>query len=1031
MRANNVLTVEPGRISNADLKGGHGCPSNLQYEPIRLGTPQWDQDENSKGQLSDVMNGRIISHYRVLDEIGRGGMGVVYRAEDMRLQRIVALKFLPPELTSDEEAKQRFMREARAASGLDHPNVCSIHEIDESPDGRLFLAMAFYEGETLQKRIARGPIPTTVALDIAMQAAQGLRKAHEAGIVHRDIKPANLFVTRDGIVKILDFGLAKPSGQTALTRTGTTPGTIAYIAPERIRGAEADERSDLWALGVVLYEMVTGQHPFHGDNEAALLHAVLNENPKTAREVAPAIPAKLEALLKRALAKEPSARYGSAAELRQALAELETILTAPGPATEKAAVTRFIRRPGFAVPAVILLLVGLAGAGWAWNNATGARWAREQAIPEIAKLVNQGSYDAAFELAEQADRYTPDDPMLRTLSPQFAITFSVTTTPADADVYVRAYEATQDEWRHLGRTPLENLKLPRRPFLWRIEKDGFESTKLATTSQVDRVTNNRTMGVTLHPVGVHPQGMVFVPGGQSSMRLSGTLLGPVDLPPFFIDRLEVTNKAFKEFVDAGGYQDPIYWEKLDFSKDSQSLTWDEVRTLFVDSTGRPGPATWELGDYPGGKDDYPVTGVSWYEAMAYANYRGKALPTVYHWGKAALPESEMASSLAVSLVPLSNFGSAGPAPGGRHQGIGPYGTYDMQGNVREWSWNRGPGGGWILGGAWNDPDYFYGHALAASLLDRSATNGFRLVQEVTPESVPQELRMPVNLTTQRDVTAVKPASNEVFEVYRRLFSYSSGELNASAPSIVQTTDDWTKQRVTINTGYRNERMDVYLFIPRNARGPFQPVVFFPPFGVFQIQRSINMFDPAQPGYPLDHIIKAGRILVQPIYQGSYERWNRLDVTDEVNYPRRMVDWRWDLGRTLDYLETRDDIDAAKIGYVGTSFGASYALPLLAIERRFKAALLVSGGLTNQEIVPPITDSINYAPRITIPVLMLSGKFDNFFSVKASQEPLFNLLGTPPKDKRYAALEYGHAFPPRDKLINETVTWLDKYLGPVK
>ena len=169
--------------------------------------------------------------------------------------------------------------------------------------------------------------------------------------------------------------------------------------------------------------------------------------------------------------------------------------------------------------------------------------------------------------------------------------------------------------------------------------------------------------------------------------------------------------------------------------------------------------------------------------------------------------------------------------------------------------------------------------------------------------------------------------------------------------------------MTIDTGYRNERMDVYLFIPKRGREPFQPVVFFPGYSSFQIRRSSNSFDPAQPGYPLDYIIKSGRVLVQPIYQGTYERWNPIDVTDEANYPRKMVDWRWDLGRTLDYLQSRHDIDSSRIGYLGTSFGGSYALPLLVVEGRFKAAILISGGLTTQETVPPITDCVNYAsPR---------------------------------------------------------------------
>src|SRR4029453_10262958 len=194
------------------------------------------------------MQGRTVSHYRILAELGRGGMGVVYRAEDTKRHRTVALKFLSPELVRDEDAKQRFVQEAQAASALDHPNICTVHEIDEASDGQLFLAMARYEGETLKQRIARGRLSVPDALDIAQQVAQGLRKAHETGIVHRDIKPANLFVTTDGIVKILDFGLAKLAGLTGLTRTGSTLGTLGYMAPEQVQGAETDQHTDLWAF---------------------------------------------------------------------------------------------------------------------------------------------------------------------------------------------------------------------------------------------------------------------------------------------------------------------------------------------------------------------------------------------------------------------------------------------------------------------------------------------------------------------------------------------------------------------------------------------------------------------------------------------------------------------------------------------------------------------------------------------------------------------------------------------------------------
>jgi serine/threonine protein kinase/tetratricopeptide (TPR) repeat protein len=261
------------------------------------------------------MSGETISHYRITRKLGEGGMGVVYQAEDMRLKRTVALKFLPPEATRDPEAKARFIHEARAASSLDHPNICTIHEIDETDDGRLFLAMACYEGETLKERIARGPLPLDEAVDITRQVAEGLAKAHERDIVHRDVKPANIFVTADGLVKILDFGLAKLSGQTQLTREGTTVGTAHYMSPEQSVGRDADRRSDLWSLGAVLYEMITGRVPFPGEHAQAVTYAVLNTEPEPATGLRTGVPLELERIAGKCLQKDPSERYQTAADL--------------------------------------------------------------------------------------------------------------------------------------------------------------------------------------------------------------------------------------------------------------------------------------------------------------------------------------------------------------------------------------------------------------------------------------------------------------------------------------------------------------------------------------------------------------------------------------------------------------------------------------------------------------------------------------------------------------------------------------------
>ncbi|MBN2184001.1 MAG: protein kinase [Candidatus Krumholzibacteriota bacterium] len=269
------------------------------------------------------MIGRTISHYRITARLGAGGMGEVYQAEDTKLGRTVALKFLPPEFSQDPGAKARFVQEARAASALDHPNVCTIFEVDETEDGRIFIAMACYAGETLKERIARGPLPLDNALDISRQIAGGLGKAHEREIVHRDIKPANIFVTADGLVKILDFGVAKLKGQAQMTRTGTTLGTAAYMSPEQARGEEVNQRTDIWSLGAVLYEMITGRAPFGGEHEAAVIYAIMNEVPEPVTGLRSGIPLELERIILKCLARDARERYQSAADLSADLFHLE------------------------------------------------------------------------------------------------------------------------------------------------------------------------------------------------------------------------------------------------------------------------------------------------------------------------------------------------------------------------------------------------------------------------------------------------------------------------------------------------------------------------------------------------------------------------------------------------------------------------------------------------------------------------------------------------------------------------------------
>lgn len=268
------------------------------------------------------MIGQVISHYRIDSELGRGGMGVVYKAEDLTLKRMVALKFLSPHLLAQEQHKKRFLREARAAAALDHPNISAIYEVDES-DGHTFMVMAFIEGESLGKKTESQPLEIEEALDIAVQVARGLSKAHGEGIVHRDIKPGNVLITPDGQAKVVDFGLAKFARQTQITKPGMMMGTVRYMSPEQATGAEVDHRTDIWSLGVMLYEILAGQLPFRGEMDPAIVYSILNEDPPSVTKVRGDVPVAVEEIIEKALAKDPSSRYQSIDDM---LAALETQL---------------------------------------------------------------------------------------------------------------------------------------------------------------------------------------------------------------------------------------------------------------------------------------------------------------------------------------------------------------------------------------------------------------------------------------------------------------------------------------------------------------------------------------------------------------------------------------------------------------------------------------------------------------------------------------------------------------------------------
>ena len=961
----------------------------------------------------DFVHGTRVGRYEIRSLLGSGGMGDVYLARDADLERDVAIKVLRNRDASADRLK-RFTQEAKAASALHHPNVAHVYEIGTQDDFR-FIAMELVEGETLRMRIARGPLSAGDSIAIAIQAASALAAAHKHGIVHRDIKPENIIIGPDGHVKVLDFGLAKlsesrgPDAETLLkTSPGVAMGTLGYMAPEQIGGDEIGPAADVFSLGVVLFEMLDGRRPFEGSNAQEVVGAILGKSPRPLRNVS----ARVASIVMRCLEKDPVDRYRDAGALLDDLRDAQ----------------RPLRRPPLRLAAAAAIVLLTAAGIWFAVRARQTRFAGQQ-LALADRLLNQRRLPEAYEATVAAAAILPASDHVRNLLTQTTGRLVVQSDPPGATVYLQRFRGPAER-QTAGVTPLTIERLPRADYVVTITKSGYGDAMRPVSLMPQYIHGDAFLRdtppikVRLVPSSSAPPGMVLVDGGDYHLlAYDRPSERTVHLQDFFIDRYEVSNRDFEGFVRAGGYRNRKLW-KHPFVDNGKLLSFEEAMARFHDATGLAGPRSWSGGVTPEGKANHPVTDITWYEADAYAEWKGKKLPTVFQWeraGRHPLDSAETAFPWGVvaegdDATERANFQGHGTMPvDSMPFGISPYGAYHMAGNVSEWCRNANPPGFAARGGSWKDTAYVFGQTAALPGFYSAPTLGFRCVSGGGGDEGD------FALSPSTAVPTLHPVDDKTFEEIRARYDYKHDPLNARVVERTETPE-WTIEKITYSVN--GTTVPAYLYLPKGFRRPLQVIQYAAPGdvvgGYVTLPHSIER--------QLAPLIREGRAVFSVELEGFLGRphapgWEQPDRTRDT-FAQQTVHDVTELRRGLDYLETRPDIDKSKIAFIGISAGGGPGVYLTALESRYRSVIFAGTGLREREkAYTPAACRINFASRIRAPKMLLMGRYDEDMSLKSEAEPMFRLFTEPKKLEVY---EGGHiapfevSFPAMTKWLDETV-----------